>query len=98
MRHPTAAPFTVRFSSSLQLALCTTCLLCQLLSLPPLPTRPRRCCNEMRYVSVQTLNTVDRASSAWRWKVVRHRDSSQLAALKEATAEALVLLQGHIPG
>ena len=51
----------------------------------------------MRYVSVETLGAVGRAATAWRWEVVRHRDSRQLAALKESTAEALAVLQGHLP-
>ncbi|GAB4818693.1 hypothetical protein N2152v2_005739 [Parachlorella kessleri] len=55
-----------------------------------------RCANKMRYVSVETLGAVGRAATAWRWEVVRHRDSPQLAALKESTAEALVVLQGHL--
>lgn len=41
-----------------------------------------RLCNEVRYVSVATLSTLDRAACAWRWRLVPYKDSRRLAALK----------------
>lgn len=37
------------------------------------------------------------AASAWSWRVVRHRDSQRLAALKLATAAALEELRPFSP-
>ena len=62
-----------------------------------LPAPARRLCNEVRYVSPATLATLDRASMAWSWRAVPHRDSPRLAALKAATAAALRLVEGRLP-
>ena len=56
-----------------------------------------RCNNPARYVSPETLSAVVTAAPAWSWRVVRHRDSQALAALKLATAAALEELVPHSP-
>eukprot|EP00887_Chlorella_sp_A99_P001054 scaffold14.g1054.t1 len=52
-----------------------------------------RASNPARHaLSPETVAAVLETAKAWRWGVVRHRDSQALAALKEATAAALELL------
>ena len=53
--------------------------------------------NPARWVSPASLSAIVGAAKAWRWRVVGHRDSQQLAVLKEATAAALEMLEAAPP-